>query len=206
MNLQHRLMRIFFHLLYHAFAFAYDFVAFNVSFGQWREWGKSIIPLIGGTRILELGHGPGHLQRRLAELGRSPLGLDESRQMGRIARKRLGPAPNLVRGLAQHIPLADASMDCVFATFPTEYIFSPQTIAEVQRCLVNDGRLIILPAAWPKNRFLTFLYRITGESPEWNETILKRFEKPFNEAGFETEVQTIELQSATLIFIIAKKR
>ena len=61
MNLIQRFMRFFFHLLYHPFAFTYDLVAATVSFGDWKNWVYSILPFINGTRILELGHGPGHL-------------------------------------------------------------------------------------------------------------------------------------------------
>lgn len=39
-------MRVFFHLLYHPFAFTYDLVAAVVSFGQWKNWGQSILPLL----------------------------------------------------------------------------------------------------------------------------------------------------------------
>lgn len=199
-------MRIFFDLLYHAFAFAYDFVAFNVSFGKWRDWGREIIPFLRGPHLLELGHGPGHLQQHLIGLGWRPLGLDESAQMGRIAARRIGPSHKLARGLAQALPFESSSLDCIASTFPTEYIFDPQSLAEIHRCLTADGRLVVLPAVWPKNWLLTGLYRISGESPEWNETLIERISRPFRAAGFEVNVQTVELQSAALILIIAEKR
>ena len=63
MRLIARFLNFFFHHLYHGLAFAYDLVAAIVSFGQWNEWTKTIIPYIEGTLLLELGHGPGHLQR-----------------------------------------------------------------------------------------------------------------------------------------------
>jgi ubiquinone/menaquinone biosynthesis C-methylase UbiE len=92
-------MRAFFHLLYHPFAFTYDIVAAVVSFGQWKNWGRSILPFISGTRILELGHGPAHLQRFLLTLkersGRDRnltlFAIDESAQMGRIANAKANP-------------------------------------------------------------------------------------------------------------------
>ncbi|MEW6241946.1 MAG: class I SAM-dependent methyltransferase, partial [Chloroflexota bacterium] len=59
-----RLLRVFYHWLYHPFAWVYDFVAAVVSLGRWNEWIMTVMPLIEGTRILELGHGPGPLQRR----------------------------------------------------------------------------------------------------------------------------------------------
>ena len=52
------LLRLFFKLLYHQFAFTYDLVAAAVSFNRWKDWTREILPLIEGTRILELGYGP----------------------------------------------------------------------------------------------------------------------------------------------------
>ena len=104
-------LRIFFHLLYHPFAWSYDLVAWTVSLGRWKDWVKSVVPFIEGTRVLELGHGPGHLQRILRDLNLLTVGLDESRQMGNLAKKRLVQSgytqPRLVRGLAQSLPFPD---------------------------------------------------------------------------------------------------
>ena len=73
-----RLLRFFFKLLYHQFAFAYDFVAATVSVGRWQDWVSSILPFLAGTRILEIGFGPGHLQRHLLRRGLTVVGIDES--------------------------------------------------------------------------------------------------------------------------------
>src|SRR5688572_31722362 len=94
-----RFMRVFFRLLYHPFAFTYDLVAAAVSFGHWRDWVMSVLPFIQGTRVLELGHGPGHLQHALLNRGLFTVGLDESAQMGLLARRRLGTVFKLTRGL-----------------------------------------------------------------------------------------------------------
>src|SRR5512132_3245594 len=83
------ILRFFFYLLYHPFAFAYDLVATTVSLGRWKDWVLSVIPFIEGTRILEIGHGPGHLQRNLLSRDLFAVGVDESAQMGRLAGKNL---------------------------------------------------------------------------------------------------------------------
>ncbi len=200
-------MRVFFHLLYHPFAFAYDLVAAAVSFGQWKNWGRSIVPFIEGTRILELGHGPGHLQRFLLNRKLDPVAIDESAPMGRLAKRRIGAAHKLTRGLAQHLPYANDSFDAVISTFPTEYIFDPRTLSEVKRVLRNRGRLIVLPAAWPKSGFLRWLYKVTGESPAALDDILKsRFKGPFEKAGFQVEIKIIEVKSGNLLILNAEKR
>lgn len=195
-------MRFFFQLLYHPFAFTYDLVAWVVSFGKWNDWVLSIFPLLKGTRILELGHGPGHLQRFLRDRGLSPAAIDESTQMGRLARRRLGTAHKLARGLAQRLPYATDSFDTVVATFPSEYIFEGQTLSEVKRVLSNRGRLIVLPAAFPSNRFLNWLYKVTGESPASLDDVIKeRLKRPFVQAGFAVEVEIVEMTSSRLVLL-----
>lgn len=201
-----RFMRFFFRLLYHPFAFTYDLVAWVVSFGKWNNWVSSVIPHIEGTLILELGHGPGHLQRLLLDRGMVAIAIDESTQMGRIAKHRLGTSQKLTRGVTQALPYASGSFDSIVSTFPSEYIFDPQTLSEVRRVLRNSGKLIVLPAAFPTNSFLQWLYTVTGETPmELNDLLLTRFGKPFEQAGFQAEVLMInKAPNATLIMIIAK--
>ena len=199
-------MRVFFDLLYHPFAFAYDFVAAIVSFGRWNDWVQSVTPFIGGTRILELGHGPGHLQLELTTRGFDSVAMDESAPMGRIAKHRLGNSMKLARAVTQKIPFASKTFDTVISTFPSEYIFDPQTLAEAHRVLRSGGRLIVLPVAFPTSGFLKWLYKVTGESPAKLDNILKeRFKQPFTEAGFSVELKTVELKSSTLLIILADK-
>ena len=206
MNLISRFMRVFFHLLYHPFAFAYDLVAATVSFGKWKDWTKVILPFIRGTRILELGHGPGHLQRILLDLNLDSVAIDESAQMGTLAKHRIGVTHKLTRGVAQQLPFASNSFDCIVSTFPTDYIFSAQTLSEISRCLSDGGRLIVLAAAWPKSGFLKWLYRVTGENPADELTSIRsKMEQPFIKAGFEIQVKIVEVESSNLKILIANK-
>ncbi len=192
-----RFLRIFFHLLYHPFAWSYDLVAWTVSLGRWKDWVKSVVPFIEGTRVLELGHGPGHLQRILRDLNLLTVGLDKSRQMGNLAKKRLVQSgytqPRLVRGLAQSLPFPAEKFETVIATFPSEYIFEQGTLLEVRRTLTNGGRLIVLPVAWitgqgTLDRFLAWLFRFTGQAPsDPFDEVETRLKEPFLEAGISGE-------------------
>ena len=207
MNPVQRFMRFFFHLLYHPFAFTYDLVAATVSFGDWKNWVYSIVPFIKGTRLLELGHGPGHLQRILRDRGLVAVAIDESTQMGRIAKHHLGTSQRLTRGLAQSLPYQSGIFDTIIATFPTEYIFQEETLSEVKRCLSDGGRLIVLPVAFPKSGFLKWLYKITGESPaDLTESIKERSLQPFLNAGFNAEVEIVEVKSSRLLIVVAVKK
>lgn len=200
-------MRFFFHLLYHPFAFSYDLVAAVVSFGNWKDWVFSILPWIEGTRILELGHGPGHLQRLFLNRGLFPVAIDESAQMGRTAKRRLGPSHKLTRGLAQALPFQSESFDSLVATFPSEYIFDLRTFSAARRVLRNRGRFIVLLAAWPKNPFLAWLFKVTGESPsEAEESIKSKIKEQLADTGFNLQVEIVEVKSSKLLMIVATKK
>ena len=215
MQLLTRFLHIFFHLLYHSFAWPYDLVAWTVSLGRWKDWGKSVIPFIEGTRVLELGHGPGHLQRLLRDLNLFAVGLDESRQMGYLTKRCLSfngyAQANLVRGLAQSLPFPTGSFDTVISTFPSEYIFEQSTLLEARRVLTNSGRFIVLPAAWITGnklmeRYAAGLFRVTGQTPsEPIEIISKRLKKPFDEVGFEVKVEQVEVKSSLVLIMIGTK-
>lgn len=198
-------MRLFFYLLYHPFAFAYDFVAAGVSFGQWKNWGRSIQPFISGTHILELGHGPGHLQRFLLNFNLILFAIDESTQMGHLAKRQIVTSQKLTRGLTQYLPYKKQAFDSIISTFPTDYIFQASTLNEIKRVLRPNGKLIVLPVAFPQSGFLKWLYQITGESPEaLSENLKERMCQPFIQAGFETEIKVIDVKSSRLLIIIAR--
>lgn len=172
----------------------------------------SVVPFIEGQRILEIGYGPGHLQHVLLSRNLVVVGIDESTQMGRLAQRNLKASlalhadkqANLTRGVAQHLPFADRSFDSVVATFPTEYITDPDTLAEVQRCLSDGGRFIVLPVSLPKNRFLDWLFKVTHQSPrEALEVVKSRLKEPFLAAGFQTAVETLDVKSGILLIVLA---
>jgi ubiquinone/menaquinone biosynthesis C-methylase UbiE len=205
MRLIRRFMRVFFNLLYHPFAFTYDLVAVTVSFGKWKDWVFSIIPFIEGTHILELGHGPGHLQRNLLDRGLVAVAIDESAPMGTLAKRRLGSSHKLTRALAQSLPFADNSFDSIISTFPSEYIFDPHTLSDAKRVLRSRGRLIILLAAWPKNPLLAWLFKVTGQSPsDAYKSIESEIKKSLSQLDFKTETKFIEVKSGSLLVVIAQ--
>jgi ubiquinone/menaquinone biosynthesis C-methylase UbiE len=201
-------LRVFFYLLYHQFAWAYDLVAAVVSLGMWRNWVSSVIPYLDGTRILELGHGPGHLQAALAA-ERQVYGLDASPQMGRLAHRNLARRqiqPQLMRGVSQNLPFPAQTFDNVVATFPTEYIIQAATLAEIRRILTPGGKVVVLPLAWITGqrwieRLAAWVFKITGEAPQWDD----RWLEPLCAAGFTPRLEWVTLGSSKLLIIIAAK-
>jgi ubiquinone/menaquinone biosynthesis C-methylase UbiE len=200
------ILRIFFQFLYHQFAFTYDLVAAAVSFGHWKDWILEVVPFIEGTRTLEIGHGPGHLQRILLSRGLVAVAIDESASMSRLAKHNTDGSAHLTRGLAQHLPFCNEVFDTIIATFPTEYFTDPQTLSEVKRCLSDGGRFVVLPAAMPKNWFLAWLFKVTGQaSSDAVKIVREKLEEPFIESNFDVETHIIERNSGTLIVIVAKR-
>lgn len=200
------LLRIFFHFLYHQFAFAYDLVAWTVSYGHWKDWILEVVPFIKGNRILEIGHGPGHLQRFLLNRDLVTVAMDESAPMGRLAKHNTNNEAQLSRGLGQELPFRDESFDTVIATFPAEYIYDARTLSEVRRCLSDRGRFVVLPVAMPKNRFLSWLFQITDQAPsDASHIVREKLEEPFIQTEFDVETNIIERTSGTLVLIIATK-
>jgi len=216
MRLLSQFLRIFFHLLYHSFAWTYDLVSWTVSLGRWKDWIESVVPFIQGNRVLELGHGPGHLQRTLHDLNLLTIGLDESRQMGFLAKRNLAQSgyaqSGLIRGLGQDLPFPTRTFDTVVATFPTEYIFEAQTLSEVLRILTNGGRFILVPVAWITgegllDKIAAWLFRITGQAPpHLNQEIINHFSDPFIESGYQVQTKQFEVKSSLVLIVIAEKR
>ncbi|GAB4492193.1 MAG: hypothetical protein Fur0016_26360 [Anaerolineales bacterium] len=203
-------MQFFFYHFYHALAWTYDFVAAIVSLGRWRDWGRAALPCLHGKRVLEIGFGPGHLLVEMNRRGFQAVGLDESPQMIRQARHNLARgkwAINLSRGYAQWLPFASNSFDSVVATFPSEYIADPRTLAEVRRVLKNDGRFVIVPVAWTGGESLLergsrWLFRVTGQSGEGVEARITFF---LAEHGFSAVCSKVDIRHSTVLVVVSEK-
>lgn len=210
-RLLYRGLRIFFRLLYHEFAWTYDFVANTVSLGRWNDWVKSVQPFMYGNQILELGHGPGHLQAHLFSTGYHPVGVDRSFQMNRLAMRRLHDRKSraILHASADSLPFPEKVFSTIVSTFPSEYIYEPKSLVEIKRVLIPGGRLIVLPAAWINgddilSSLAAALFRITGQVPsEAAEAASKYLSQPFEAAGFRTSTEVIEVRSSQVLMIIA---
>ncbi|WP_238413164.1 class I SAM-dependent methyltransferase [Saccharothrix deserti] len=99
-----------------------------------------------GRTILDLGCGTGFWLPRYAADAGEVIGVEPDPDLLARARERGVVRPGAVRpGSAEHIPLADASVDVVHARFA--YFFPPDCepgLAEVRRVLKPGGRLVVI--------------------------------------------------------------
>lgn len=192
-------------------------VSWLVSYGIWKTWVRTASRFVTGRRILELGHGPGHFQVELARNDYLSIGIDVSRQMGKIARRRLinSNLPiNLVRCRAQNLAFVDNYFDSIVATFPDEFIFDNSTIDEIDRVLVPGGKVIVIPFAWLTGKsmiekILALVYRITHQAPDDLNSPKSYGMDPFvnkmNLKGYLVESEYIHLDRSQLFLIRATK-
>ncbi len=146
-----RLRKLLFETLYKN-KYLYRFASTVPFAGQWRAWQRLVLTRIHGHDVLELGCGLGDLLADMAEAGHACLAVEQSSQMVAAARetlqrRKLDEKAWVIQGSAQHLPFSNASFDTVVSTFPSEYIYDPNTIAEVERVLRPAGRLIVIEGA-----------------------------------------------------------
>ncbi len=108
-----------------------------------------MIARIRGLEVLEIGCGLGDLLADMLQAGYHCRAVERSPQMVAAARDTLrkrgvGDASLVIQGSAQALPIHSATIDTVVSTFPSEYIYDPDTIAEIARVLRPGGRLIVI--------------------------------------------------------------
>ena len=203
-----KIMGRFFALLYTRLAFLYDLVAWSSSMGQWSAWRRSVITDIPSGNVLELGHGPGHLLIELLQHNIDAVGIDSSKQMSRLAHRRLKKAGHLnmvVRAKAQALPFANRSFEHIVCTFPSEYFVEPATLSEAQRVLTLKGTLRIvgivnITGRSLLDRFADWLYTVTGQSG----AEIDGWTPFFDQHGYNVHVEQIDLGRSLVTRFIAR--
>lgn len=145
------LRKLLFETLYRN-KYLYRFASTVPFAGQWRAWQRQVLPRLREHDVLEIGCGLGDLLADMLAAGYACHAVEHSPQMVEAARetlrkRHLGSPGLVIQGSAQVLPFSDSSFDCVVSTFPSEYIYDPDTIAEVERVLRHEGRLIVIEGA-----------------------------------------------------------
>jgi SAM-dependent methyltransferase len=96
-----------------------------------------------GTRVLDVGSGPGHVSAAAAARGARPVGLDAAEGMVAAARAR-HPEIEFLRGDAESLPFDDAAFDAVVAGFLLNHLPHPErALDEMVRVTRAGGRVAI---------------------------------------------------------------
>jgi len=110
---------------------------------------RELLATVGGTRLLEVGCGPGDLARHLiatlpALAGRPYWGLDLG--LGELAQARsYNPEKGFVQASAYRLPFPDGAFDCVLACEVFEHLDDPAAaLAEVRR-VASSHLLLSVP-------------------------------------------------------------
>ena len=180
--------------LYHELAGAYDPISWIVSGGKWSGWRNEILTHITGKQVLELGFGTGELLIALHRCGFTVYGLEPSQAMHKITTRKLQQQGLLriprVCGVAQHLPYPSNYFDSVVATFPSGYVFDPNTLVEVKRVLrsphadasMTGGRFVIVGLyadyrgktfGWISEEYLLNEAKRGMLAPGWDVRIIK---------------------------------
>jgi SAM-dependent methyltransferase len=111
-----------------------------------------------GTRILDVGTGPGHAARGAAERGAVATGVDIADEVVALARRRHAGV-RFVRADAEELPFAEHSFDGVVCNFAINHVPRPErAMREIARVAVPGARIALTSWDLPeRNRFLGIL-------------------------------------------------
>jgi SAM-dependent methyltransferase len=108
----------------------------------------AVLPLMPpDATIADLGCGAGELASQLAPHVQAVIGVDNSAEMLKAAKKRANGTPNLDlrRGELAALPLADGEVDAALMILSLSYVAEPQiALNEMARVLKPGGRAIVL--------------------------------------------------------------
>jgi SAM-dependent methyltransferase len=109
-------------------------------------WPREVVEAAGlppTARVLELGAGTGKLTRLLVEVFGGVVAVEPAEAMRRLL-TTLCPEAEALAGTAQEIPLADTSVDAIFAAEAFHWFDDERAIAEIVRVLRPHGALVLV--------------------------------------------------------------
>jgi demethylmenaquinone methyltransferase/2-methoxy-6-polyprenyl-1,4-benzoquinol methylase len=156
--------------MFDAIAARYDLLNHLLSGGAdwyWRWRAVRALRIRPGDKVLDLCTGTGDLAIEVLRRTRAShvIGIDFAAEMLRIGKHKLaragfrGRAP-LLRGDAQSVPLADASVNAVAIAFGIRNVQTPELVCrEMARVLGSGGRIAVLEFSLPPRPVVRGVYQ-----------------------------------------------
>ncbi len=135
----------------------YDRMNHLMTAGLDRCWRKRAVQGLHG-KVLDVACGTGDMVVELLRQGCSVTGVDLSKEMMAIA-KRKAPQAEYRLADAEHLPFGDASFDAVTCAFGVRnFVHLEQGLHEMLRVLKPGGRMVILELATPDSSLIRPFY------------------------------------------------
>jgi len=111
-----------------------------------REKSLSLANMVRGKTAADIGAGTGFMTEGLLRQGLQVIAVDQSDEMLDVLKKKFAGYEGLDCriGESEHLPIAESSVEYVFANMYLHHVESPQTtITEMVRILRTGGKLVI---------------------------------------------------------------
>lgn len=137
----------------------YDRMNHLMTAGLDRRWRKSAVQGLHG-KVLDVACGTGDMAVELLRQGCSVTGVDLSKEMVAIA-KRKAPQAEYRLADVERLPFGDASFDAVTCAFGVRnFVHLEQGLHEMLRVLKPGGRMVILELATPDSSLIRPFYNL----------------------------------------------
>lgn len=137
----------------------YDRMNHLMTAGLDRRWRKRAVQGVHGN-VLDVACGTGDMAVELLRQGCSVTGVDLSKEMMAIA-KRKAPQAEYRLADVERLPFGDASFDAVTCAFGVRnFVHLEQGLSEMLRVLKPGGRMVILELATPDSSLIRPFYNL----------------------------------------------
>lgn len=149
-------------------AHRYDLLNLLLSAGFDRLWRRAAVRLLGnvsGLRCLDAATGTGRIAQILSRRGARVTGIDSSKEMLRIARRRLQKevcaGAVFLEADCERLPFPAGSFDAAAIGFGIRNMRNPdRALAELFRVCKPGGKIVVLEFSRPDCRIVRFLFDI----------------------------------------------